>query len=146
MQQQSAVTQDELLAPAPDAGVFSVLDDVECSSLLHDGVIGRVAFADPDLVILPVTYDWVDGVVVFRTSPSSSLARLPGQVVAFEVDDIEAETGVGWSVLLSGRVGEGTPAQAEQVTPWAAGDRPLVLTITPTALSGRVVSRPEEEA
>ena len=78
MQQQSAVTQDELLAPAPDAGVFSVLDDVECSSLLHDGVIGRVAFADPDLAILPVTYDWVDGVVVFRTSPSSSLERPTG--------------------------------------------------------------------
>ena len=144
MQAASTERDDVVLPVAPDEGVFSVLDESECSALLHDGVIGRVAFTRPELTILPVTYDWVDGVVVFKTAKGSTLAGLTGQPVAFEVDDIDSETGVGWSVLVSGVVEAGSAAQATGITPWAAGIRTEVMVIRPTAFSGRVVSRPEE--
>ncbi|MGA4507623.1 pyridoxamine 5'-phosphate oxidase family protein [Propionibacteriaceae bacterium G1746] len=140
-----AIARDEDVLPvAPDEGVFSVLDESECQSLLHDGVVGRIGFAQPDLTILPVTYDWVDGLVVFKTSKESSLYRLVGQPVAFEVDDIDAETGVGWSVMLRGVVETGIPEQAEGIRPMAAGQRKEVMVIRPSGFSGRVVSRPEE--
>ena len=136
--------QDEGVLPAaPDEGVFSVLDESECSALLHDGVVGRVAFTRPALTILPVTYDWLDGLIVFKTSPTSSLAALAGQAVAFEVDDIDAETGTGWSVMVNGVMEEGSAEQAVGITPWAAGSRTAVMVIRPERLSGRVVSRPE---
>lgn len=130
--------------PTQDTGSVGILDQDECRELLHDGVIGRLGFTTPELTILPVTYAWVDGLVVFRTAAGSSLAALTGQQVAFEVDDIDAETGVGWSILVRGVVEEGTMAIAEQITPWASGVRQHVRVIRPTSLTGRTVSRPEE--
>lgn len=138
------VQDEEALMGAPEEGTFSVLGESECYSLLHEGVVGRVAFREPQLMILPITYDWVDGLVVFKTAASSSLSALAGQHVAFEVDDIDAETGVGWSVVVQGTVEDAEAAQANGVTPWAAGKRDLVLAIRPHSVSGRVVSRPEE--
>lgn len=139
-------TQDEdVLSTGTDPGTFTVLDEAECRSLLHDGVVGRVAFTSPHLGILPITYDWVDNLVVYRTAPGSTLARLEGQQVAFEVDDIDAETAVGWSVQVLGTIEPGQPEQAAGIRPWAPGDRALVFTIRPSSISGRVVSRPEEE-
>lgn len=137
-------SQDErVLAGASEEGTFTVLDESECTSLLHDGVVGRVAFAGPRLTILPITYRYVDHMVVFKTAPSSSLARLVGETVAFEVDDIDAETGVGWSVLGHGVVEPATPEQTADVHPWAAGNRTVLLGIRVRDLTGRVVSRPE---
>lgn len=127
-----------------DTGSYTVLDEDECRALLHDGVVGRVAFTVPELTIHPVNYAWVDGLVVFRTGPTTALAGLTGQQVAFEVDDIDIETGVAWSVLVRGLVEEGTMATAEMITPWASGTRPHVMVIRPTSLTGRTVSRPEE--
>ena len=127
-----------------DTGSFTVLDEDECRALLHDGVIGRVAFSIPELTIHPVNYAWVDGLVVFRTAATTTLAGLAGQRVAFEVDDIDSETGVAWSVLVRGLMEEGTMEAAEKITPWASGARPHVMVIRPTSLTGRTVSRPEE--
>ena len=135
------------LTPRPwttQTGSFTVLDETECRALLHDGVIGRVAFTTPELTIHPVTYAWVDGLVVFRTTPTTALARLAGQRVAFEVDDIDVETGVAWSVLVRGVMDEGTKFLGEKITPWASGVREHVMVIRPTSLTGRTVSRPEE--
>lgn len=140
---EQAQLSDDVLPASPGEGVFAVLGESECAALLHDVVIGRVAFAEPSLTLLPVTFDWVEGTVVFKTSATSSLVGTVGREIAFEVDDIDEETGVGWSVVARGVVERGTPEQAGGIVPWAAGQRDVVLTLRPRELSGRVVSRPE---
>lgn len=139
----SSVAEPDLVAGSSQQGTFTVLEERECHALLLDGVIGRVAFTDPELTILPITYRFVDERIVFKTSTRSSLARLVGREVAFEVDDIDAETGVGWSVLGSGIVETATADQVRDVHPWAAGQRDVALSIALRGLTGRVVSRPE---
>lgn len=136
--------RDDATSVMSDSDSFTVLDEAECRALLHDGIIGRVAFTTPELSIHPVTYAWRDDLVVFRTASTTALAQLVGQSVAFEVDDIDGETGIAWSVLLRGVVEAGTMAQAEDITPWAGGDRRHVMVIRPTSLTGRTVSRTEE--
>lgn len=122
-------------------GEITVLDEAECRDLLHDAVIGRVAFTTPELTIHPISYAWSEGMVVIRTRESSLLAGAVGQPVAFEVDDIDAETGIAWSVLVRGRLDVGAPALGSEITPWADGPRHHVLVIKPTRLTGRAVSR-----
>ncbi|MGD8213846.1 pyridoxamine 5'-phosphate oxidase family protein [Propionibacteriaceae bacterium Y1814] len=126
-------------------GEITVLDEAECRDLLHDAVIGRVAFTAAELTIHPVSYEWTSDLVVIRTRSTSMLAGAVGQQVAFEVDDIDPETGVAWSVLVRGRLEQGAPPLGDSIIPWADGPRHHVLVIAPTRLTGRAVSRPEED-
>lgn len=55
-------------------------------------------------LILPVHYVYDDGVIMFRTGAGTKLrAAANGDVLAFEVDTYDAESGVGWSVMVLGR-------------------------------------------
>ena len=132
-----------MTSESTDPGAFGVLEESECYALLHEGVIGRIAFTGPRLMVLPITYTWIDGRIVFRTSPASSLANLVGQDVVFELDDLDIETGVGWSLVVEGRVENCEPELAAELRPWASGERSLALAIRPRSVSGRTVSRPE---
>ncbi|WP_300078176.1 pyridoxamine 5'-phosphate oxidase family protein [Propioniciclava sp.] len=114
----------------------------DCSLLLAERTIGRVAWASSQgMVVLPVTYVPTDGLIVFRVAEDTLPAELAdGHEVAFEVDDIDEETGTGWSVLVRGRARahEGRPTELPQ--PWAPGERPVLVAIEPTAVTGRSVS------
>jgi nitroimidazol reductase NimA-like FMN-containing flavoprotein (pyridoxamine 5'-phosphate oxidase superfamily) len=118
----------------------------ECMDLLHAGVVGRVAFSLPDGPrILPVNYAMNRGTVVVRTSPYSELGMHGWKIaLAFEVDQIDYESHLGWSVVVSGRgsvVEDDDELDEIAATwpprPWASGSRNLHLRITPLRVTGR---------
>lgn len=75
----------------------------ECLELLGHGSLGRVAFTERALpAIRPVNYALLGHQVVLRSQVDGLGSRLDGQVVAFEVDEIDAEHGTGWSVVVTG--------------------------------------------
>jgi uncharacterized protein len=81
------------------------LSDAQCRELLATRVFGRVAITSGALpCILPVCYVFDDNAIVFRTGAGTKLrSAASGDVLAFEVDDYDRETGRGWSVLVFGR-------------------------------------------
>lgn len=63
--------------------------------------------------------------------------------VAFEIDAIDPETRTGWSVVVHGHVDVVSEDLADAyartigVEPWAEGEKPHVLRIRPTTITGR---------
>ena len=132
-----------------DRGQFRSLPRTECLSRLSGGSIGRVGWNTVDgPQILPVTYAFRDGLVIFRTAPYGVLSELRTvRPVAFEVDDFDVSTHSGWSVLVLGRSRAATNpdelvdlwSRGEPV-PWATGSRNLFITIKPEQITGRAVA------
>lgn len=125
-------------------GHFLNIDADECARLLGSAGIGRVAWSSSrGITLLPVNYAMLDSVLVLRVSHDSILAELtqPAEV-AFEVDDIDLATASGWSVVVQGTSGpwHGDDPGDRLPMPWAPGKRPVLVGITPSALTGRVVS------
>jgi len=131
--------------PTDHAGL-EILPFDTCLRLLAAVPIGRVSFfAEGEIVVLPVNHV-VDGQdPVFVTARGSKLSAAEGQrLVAFEVDDFDARTKSGWSVLVNGHA-EAVYEDAEierlrklGLRPWASGtDRPFWIRIRPASISGR---------
>ena len=80
-----------------------------------------------------------------RTNVGTMLAGASLARVAFEIDDFDGARRSGWSVLVQGVGHDVTDAldltserlQALEVTPWAPGDKPRLLRIDATTISGR---------
>ncbi|HET6561201.1 MAG TPA: pyridoxamine 5'-phosphate oxidase family protein [Marmoricola sp.] len=122
------------------------LDPQECARLLRAGVVGRVALSTPDGPhIVPVNYSVFEDTIVVRTSAYSILGTYGRDaMLAFEVDHLDYERHVGWSVVVRGRGwAELEPDEitriraAWQPHPWASGQRNLYLRIRWETLSGR---------
>lgn len=115
----------------------------ECFERLADEVVGHVGFNDDrGPVVLPVNYRVRGGSVVIATGMSTSLARCGvGRAVALEVEDVDALTESGWSVLVRGRAEmlphDEQPERAGRPRPWADGPRPLLIRIVPETVTGR---------
>ena len=131
--------------PTDHAGL-EILPFDTCLRLLATVPVGRVSFfAEGEIVVLPVNHV-VDGQdPVFVTARGSKLSAAEGQrLVAFEVDDFDARTKSGWSVLVNGHA-EAVYEDAEierlrklGLQPWASGtDRPFWIRIRPASISGR---------
>ena len=61
----------------PSPSKFVELSENECIKLLADHTAGRIGFMGPDgPQVLPVTYQYRFGSVIFRTSLASTLALL----------------------------------------------------------------------
>jgi uncharacterized protein len=125
-------------------GELEPLSEDECRELLEARNLGRLAYNDGEgPVITPVSYALNDGAILLATSPLTQLAQHASEaVVAFEVEDIDADRRSGWSVLVRGRTevveyAHLPASHAARPAPWATGERTLYLRITPTALSGR---------
>ncbi|GAA2730819.1 pyridoxamine 5'-phosphate oxidase family protein [Actinocorallia aurantiaca] len=137
-----------------DAGGLEILGDDECLALLQSTPVGRIVFTHQALpAVQPVNYALDGEDVIIRTSPGSKLAAaLRNAVVAFEIDEYDAEERTGWSVVLVGqarRVSE--PAELAglrelDLWPWVPGDREEFIRISPRLRSGRRVLRPVETA
>lgn len=114
----------------------------ECRQLLRGHGIGRVSWATSGgIQVLPVSYAFVDDRIVFRTAVGSLLSGLvQPQQVGFEIDDLDPATQTGWSVLVRGVSGQGDGYGATLTEPWAPGQRPVVIAITPSAYSGRAIA------
>jgi nitroimidazol reductase NimA-like FMN-containing flavoprotein (pyridoxamine 5'-phosphate oxidase superfamily) len=131
------------------ASEFRAMSPARCQELLESQSIGRVAWQAADgPQILPVTYAWLDGAIIFRTSPYGVLSELVRPTeVALEIDDLDQHSRRGWSVVVQGRAqGVAEPDQLERiwtgggVVPWAAGVRNVFIQITPHKVTGRVVA------
>ena len=127
---------------------FIELSQSRCVDLLTSNHVGRVAWqSSGGLEILPVSYAYHQGGVVFRTSPYGALSQLvqPTEVV-MEVDDLDQTLRAGWSVVVRGRAkAVAEPREIagawsiEGVTPWASGTRNLFIRIAPTRITGRLL-------
>lgn len=118
---------------------FSRLSAEECWSLLSGAEVGRVAWhSEEGVTVIPVNFSVADSVITFRTREGAKLAQLTQPTeVAFEVDEIDLETAIGWSVLARGTTAAvaGTPSVSG-----LAGDRPVGIALTVRTISGRVLS------
>jgi nitroimidazol reductase NimA-like FMN-containing flavoprotein (pyridoxamine 5'-phosphate oxidase superfamily) len=131
----------------PPPSNFGEMSEAECKQLLTEHTAGRVGFMAPDgPQILPVTYQYRNGSVIFRTSPAGPLSGLIRRTsVAFEIDDIDEEQHSGWSVLVLGFAEAMahdyllTSAWETGPVPWADGIRNLFIEIKPRTISGRSV-------
>ena len=131
------------------------LGEDESLRLIEQVEVGRIGFTGrygPE--VLPVNYKVVDGTIVFRTEAEGALGEdlrtgIPGAEykVAFEVDEVDAATRTGWSVMVQGAVhhveDEAECAELAKVgiDPWISGERSLFLCITPTLISGRRINK-----
>jgi len=130
--------------PDEHPGDLIALSRVACLDLLRTRSVGRLAYVAragvPDVV--PVNYV-VDGEdVLIRSGPGPKLqAAERGDLVAFEVDDIDEATQRGWSVVVHGKARRLSPADVQhlqvQAQPWAVGPRSHVIRVRPRRITGR---------
>jgi hypothetical protein len=123
----------------------------ECEQRLSSARMGRVGWTTGGLQqILPVSYAMDAGRIVFRTSAYGVLGHLRQPTnVAFEVDEVDAGAGTGWSVVVQGSA-EAVVIPQElvdlwarpDIVPWAPGTRNVFIAITMHAISGRIVKAP----
>ena len=122
------------------------IDEEECLQLLGAQSLGRLAVVNDDQpLILPLNYCLQDRQVVFRTASGGNLQRATLSKVAFEVDEYDPASGVGWSVLIQGVLREITDAidprsealRQLKVEPLAPGERERWLTVHPVQITGR---------
>jgi len=119
---------------------FERLDAPECLRLLRGGGVGRVVWQDDDegLTVLPVNYRVIGDSVVFRTSAASTLVRLTRPTrVAFQVDEIDRATAVGWSVLVRGMSGT---CKVRDVVSFLPRDPAIGVAVRIEDVTGRVMS------
>jgi nitroimidazol reductase NimA-like FMN-containing flavoprotein (pyridoxamine 5'-phosphate oxidase superfamily) len=127
---------------------IEVLTREECLRLLAAEEVGRIAVVlGRQPLIMPVNFVLERDTIVLRTDPGTKLATASFERVAFEVDHIDRQRQVGWSVLVQGIGQEVTAAfsrlfeqvRALAITPWAPGDKEHWLRIMPVEISGRRV-------
>ena len=138
--------EDGPQAPTP----IQPLGEAESWDLVRAGGIGRLGYSGRfGLVILPINFEVEDKAIYFRVAshgPTGEDLRTgiahADYRVAFEVDQFDAASRSGWSVLVQGDV---HPMESEDerasvaricVESWVAGPHELFLRITPTHLSG----------
>ena len=129
---------------------FEILDEQQCQHLLASKDIGRIAFSvqgEPE--IFPVSYAADGSTVVFRTGEGTKLQLAVMLRVAFEVDDWDPATGVGWSVVIKGVAEEITSGidqfamalRSRGVVPLAPGIREYWIAVYPGEITGRRFGR-----
>lgn len=132
-----------------DRGGLEVLDYAECTHLLEQQYVGRVAFVHAgEPLVLPVNYHWHRNSVVFRTAVGQKLdAAGRGSPVAFEIDGWDDTYQKGWSVLVRGFMEEvEDPEELRELasvplTPWARSvERPYWVRIVASEVSGRRIT------
>ena len=128
---------------------FKPMSPSRCQELLESQSIGRIAWQAADgPQILPVTYAYHEGTIIFRTSPYGVLSELVRPTdVAMEIDELDQQNRQGWSVVVQGRAqGVAEPDQLVRmwtvggVVPWASGVRNVFIQIVPHRITGRIVA------
>lgn len=123
------------------------LAEDDCWDRLARLRVGRLAVSvanKPD--IFPVNYR-VDGRSIFvRTAPGFKLAAaVLGAGVAFEIDELDEDAHIGWSVVVHGTAREVDSveglleARDLGVDPWAGGQKNHFIRIEPTEVTGRAI-------
>lgn len=126
----------------PDVEVLATHD---CWRLLRSVSVGRLAlwvYDHPD--IFPINYKVDHGTLVFRTGPGTKLSTaLSGTPVALEADEVDADAGVAWSVVVKGqaiaveRTQEVLDTVGLHLFPWQTGRKDHLIRVLPESVSGR---------
>jgi nitroimidazol reductase NimA-like FMN-containing flavoprotein (pyridoxamine 5'-phosphate oxidase superfamily) len=125
---------------------IETLTEDECLRLLRSRTLGRIALTVGEQPqIFPVNYAMEDRDIVFRTEPGTKLAQAPHSAVAFEVDDVDTDSGIAWSVVVQGVAYEVTTSldqrssslRSTEVEPMAPGERQHWMAVYPNVISGR---------
>lgn len=120
----------------------------ECLRLLASQRVGRLAFHVGDQpLILPVNFAIEADVVVFRTGVGTKLEAIADAKVAFEVDEVDATAGTGWSVVVQGVAQEissdadvyGEALRRAAAPTWVPGPADHYMRIMPGIITGRRV-------
>ncbi|MFE2422961.1 pyridoxamine 5'-phosphate oxidase family protein [Streptomyces hokutonensis] len=120
----------------------------EALGLLGSVSLGRIAFTQHALpTIRPVNHMVDDGVIVIATHEGAAMtsralqADGSGVVVAYEADDIDPDTHLGWSVVVTGYAhlvtdtGELARYQ-KMLRPWVGQSTDYVVRIHPDLVTG----------
>ena len=128
-----------------DAGTTEVLGHQDCWTLLKSARVGRLALSiggRPE--IFPVNHVVDNGSVIFRSAPGTKLAGIRSSTrVAFEVDGLDVDAGVAWSVVLKGQAmrvtGRNELIEAERlpIQPWHDTPKHWFVRIEPDEVTGR---------
>lgn len=130
---------------------ITVLSTDDCWERLRGQEFGRLAYHLTDEVhIVPINYAVDEGRILFRTAEGSKLLGVVMDTdVAFEIDLVDEEAEVAWSVVARGRASvlEGDPArQADnlRLRPWIDTEKFNIVAVEVDELSGRQfrMSRP----
>lgn len=131
-------------------GLLTEIEEQDCLRLLRDSHVGRVVYTEGALLVCtPVNFTLYGDQLVFRTSATSRLAAVAaGQIVAFEVDEVDELSHSGWSILVTGLADvvrdPSTLARLSDldVDSWAGEDRDLWVQIRLTRMVGRRLGYP----
>ena len=116
------------------------LDETECYRLAPTEPVGRLASTGPDgPAVVPVNFTLEDGALHIRTAAYSALAQqCDDSRVAFEVDAYDADSRIGWSVVMVGRAALGfASAGAPAPDVWPVGAKAVQLTVAVDRVTGR---------
>ena len=125
------------------------LDRAECLERLRTVTVGRIAFTERGLpAIQPVNFTVNGSNVIIRTSSGGKLAAaVTGAMVAFEADEVEADSRSGWSVVVLGHaslirdIDELVALAGPDSHPWVPGRSDHVIRIKSERITGRRVGR-----
>ena len=124
----------------------TVLTRPECKRLLavaaSNQEVGRLGVAtDQAPVVVPVNFSVRDGHVRARVGPGFVSQAAAGHLVAFEVDQVDLDSGVAWSVLVRGLatlIESPTETQlGDAAHPLVPEPGDMVMVIRPDILTGR---------
>jgi len=133
----------------PTRSGLEILERAECLKLLARHEVGRLAVTDGrHPTIFPVNYAVAGDEVIFRTDVGAKLDLALRGPVAFEVDELDGDRRIGWSVVVLGEAEEITDydnpvvreLRALPLFPWAGGEKAHWVRIRPLTISGRRVA------
>jgi nitroimidazol reductase NimA-like FMN-containing flavoprotein (pyridoxamine 5'-phosphate oxidase superfamily) len=126
---------------------LDVLTHDECWEHVREHTVGRVVFTDRALpAIRPMNFTVSGSHILLRPQSRRLADQLDGQVVAFEVDEIDERAQQGWSVVVTGTARHvRDPAELIRLDSvaapsWVGSDPPNTVLITVGDLSGRVIA------
>jgi nitroimidazol reductase NimA-like FMN-containing flavoprotein (pyridoxamine 5'-phosphate oxidase superfamily) len=120
------------------------LAPTECMELVKQEVVGRLGIiVEGRPEIHPVNFAVAGEEVLIRTDQGTKLSSALEGPVVFEVDRIEPDARIGWSVMLHGtaqltsaRAGR-SGSQNRVLQSWREAELPQLLRIVPTRITGR---------
>ena len=135
-----------------DANGLEVLGPDECLRLMPTQTVGRIGISSGALpLVLPVHFVIVGDEIIIRARHGTTLDAATRQaIVAFEVDQVDAHTGAGWSVMVQGVArrtpGPDLPTRAQQVLErWLDPHHSHVVAVSIDLVSGRRIGALTED-
>jgi len=125
-----------------DRAGLEILDPGECLRLLRSVAVGRLVFTQGGLPAIQLIHFSIDRDTIVFASDDADRVRAAerGDVVAFEVDEIDLDRHFGWTVTSVGHLSVVPLEEAGRVTtlrPWPSLSERRLIRIGTESLTGR---------